>query len=83
LALVVMLASEGCMTSPEEVVRTSASEDFHCPAENIKLTALDAGKRKHSYNGKFLATGCGKSDNYVCNDWDSYNQAPVCHPGTD
>jgi hypothetical protein len=79
----ILLAVAGCITKPEEVVRTSAAQDLNCPDGKITLTNLDTGPKKHFYQGKFRADGCGKTENYVCTEWDSYNQAPLCHPGSE
>ena len=82
LAPVLFLVAAGCVTKPEQVVRTSAAEDLSCPDDKITLTNLD-GPKKHFWQGKFRVDGCGKTENYVCTDWDSYNQAPLCHRGTE
>jgi hypothetical protein len=83
LALLLLLASAGCVTKPEQVVRAAAAQDLSCPDDKITLTNLDGGTKKHFWQGKFRADGCGKTENYVCTEWDSYNQAPLCHRGTE
>jgi hypothetical protein len=71
------------VTKPEAVVRSAAVEDLHCSEDKITLTNLDTAPKKHFWQGKYRADGCGKTEDYVCTDWDSFNQAPLCHPGTE
>jgi hypothetical protein len=63
----------GCHSTSVEVVRSQASTDFACAERKIQVTPTKDGDTFH-------AEGCGKSGNYTCEGWDSYNQAPVCGP---
>jgi hypothetical protein len=72
-AALIVLAVAGCHSTSVEVVRSLASDDFPCPQQKIQVTP---GRDK----GTWRADGCGKSGNYTCEGWDSYNQKPVCTP---
>lgn len=86
-----VLTAQGCALSGRETVRVLASRELSCPEENIDVTLIERlpppwSRRSnllYAWRGTFRAVGCGGTAKFICDEWDSYNQAPVCHPGRD
>jgi hypothetical protein len=73
-------------TSAPSVIRPKASWDMRCPEKDITIVQIErvhikrnvwTGQEKVS-RSIYRADGCGTSATYVCEGWNSYEQAPVC-----
>jgi hypothetical protein len=81
MPLLLVATVAGCATSDLDAVRSLASHDLKCPKDKIEITRVDNGHSERRGKGKYRADGCGATERYVCDDWDSYAQTPACHPG--
>ena len=89
LAIAVALLAAGCADSgARTVVKTQASDDLRCPPEKLQITQVEGtsdGGTLRARNGTmwvpraYHVTGCGKENTYICDDWNSYDQTPICH----
>jgi len=84
LVLLAGCADPGART----VVKTQASDDLRCDESKLQIVQVDEtsdGGTLHARNGTMMtprayrASGCGKQHTYICDDWNSYEQKPVCH----
>ena len=83
-----LLLLAGCADpGAQTVVKTQASDDMSCD-EHIQVVQVDTtsdGGTLHSRGGTrwtpraYRASGCGKQRTYICDDWNTYEQKPVCH----
>ena len=86
LVLVCVLGCGGVPTW----VRDDAAFEMRCPDDRIGFVYwaprrdpgwLVIGWRTPRFEpGVYFATGCGKQLVYVCDRWDSFDQAPACRP---
>ena len=71
LIVLALFTSIGCAHFRDErfaQLRTRASFELHCPAEQIQLTPLDSAARKYGA-GTTGVSGCGEQATYL---WDAY-----------
>ena len=87
LAVVWLLGCGGVPTW----VRDDAAFEMRCPDDRIAFVYRATPRRDEGWPilrpkgptfhpGVYFATGCGKQLVYVCDRWDSFNQAPACRP---
>jgi hypothetical protein len=79
-----------CAGCSRPVVLEHAQVDLRCPQDAITVETLHGSHLLQRRNGLFgspdkvgeygiySAEGCGKRIVYFCNEWDTYNQVPIC-----
>jgi hypothetical protein len=74
LGLVAVLVLSACTSKITlQTVRTQAARDLECDEGSVTVVRVDEAKKLYQ------ASGCGHRKSYVCDKWNSYDQAPVCH----
>ena len=87
LALPLGVLCAGCS---KPVVLEHAEVDLRCPQDAIAVETLHGSHLLHRNElfapqntvgeyGIYSAEGCGRRIVYFCNEWDSYNQVPICN----
>ena len=88
LAIALALLAAGCAdAAAQTAVKTQASDDLRCAEEKLQVAQIEGtsdGGTLHARNGTmwtpraYRVVGCGKQLTYICDDWNSYDQTPIC-----
>ena len=79
------VAASGCATKASTMVQSLAPEELRCTAQKIEVTRfyehairILSARWPQDARGTYRAEGCGRAVTYLCDQWDSYNQKPIC-----
>ena len=78
----------GCAdAAAQTVVKTQAATDLRCGEDELRVTRVDEtadGGMLRARNGTlatpraYRVSGCGRQLTYLCDDWNTYDQTPIC-----